>query len=759
VLLEENSNARILIVSDFLGPTEKAEGKVLSSHARNILLGAFLRAGISTEDIALCSIYGDMPYGNRVSNIPKEELQKGVEELKKLILNSQAINLLVPLGTLPLKVLTGLDSIHKQQLSILKSRIEYGGRKVIPLFHPREVLKSYTDSAYLSFGALKIKEEFSSPKISIPERKFLLNPTFEITLQFLDRCLDAEDISVDLETGRGQINTVGFSFSPTEAIAIQVLPDRLGAEKFFLLWNKIRQVCESQVPKVAQNALYEFLWLSRYGIRLNNIIHDTMWCQKFLHPELKAGLDNVGRLSTPFPYWKDDNESWNNIRDWNAHYLYNAKDTTGTHWAYGEQIKDLKAQGTYDLYYGFVQKFFGPITEMCSRGLLIHPERHKAFLEKAERELQNFEQRVNDIFDERFGDRININSPAQLKKALKKLGMILPLGKNSKGEMKETTDKKALVKLKKKHPKEDILDLLIKRSAKQKLISSYLRFGFDDDGRVRYSLNGCATETGRWNSTLDPFGKGFNAQTIPKYVRKLFIAEEGKVLIQVDLAQAESRYVAWEAPEPKLMELIQNGRDIHKYVASRIFNKAEETITHSERQLGKKSGHAANYGVGPRTFSEACLVENGIDISMSEARRIIESYFEIFPGIRRRQKNIRAQVTQHKAITTPLGRKRIFHDRISDGLFREAYAYCPQSTIPDITNYLMLYLWEDEEIEFLLQVHDSLLLQVRKDKVKDVIRKAQDLDAWHPKIELSGGTLRIPVDVEVGNCWGVLDAV
>lgn len=752
MLVEENPNARILVVSDFLGPNEKAERKVLAGYQRDLLLGAFLRAGIPTSDVTLLALYGEMPYGAKVSNVKSEDLEGGIEKLKEL-LRKESYNIIVPLGNLALKVLTGHVSIFKQHLSILKSRIEFGGRKVLPLFHPREVLKSYTDSAYLSFGALRIKEEVNSPKISIPERKFRLNPTFEDTLTFLDRCMTAPDLSVDLETGRGQINTVGFSISPTEAIAIQVLPDRLGDEKFYLLWDKIRQVCESDVPKIAQHALYEFCWLSHYGIRLKNVIHDTMWCQKFLHPELKAGLDNVGRLSTPFPYWKDDNESWNDIRDWNAHFDYNCKDTTGTHWAAREQVKDLKEQGLYDLYYGFVQQFFGPISEMCSRGLLIDRGTHGRFLETAERELKNFDSRINQILQERIKREINVNSGPQLKAGLKSAGIKIPMVKG-----KESTDKKALVKLKKKYPKEEILDLLIKRSSKQKLVSSYLRFKYDNDGRVRYSLNGVATETGRWNSTKDCRKRGFNAQTIPKHVRKIFIAEAGKVLMQIDLKQAESRYVAWEGPEPKLMELINEGRDIHRFVASGIFNKNEAAISFTERQLGKKSGHAANYGVGPRTFAESCLLD-GIDVTEREAGKIIEGYHGVFPGIRRRQKNIRDAVTRKRYLETPLGRRRFFYDRMGDGLFREAYAYAPQSVIPDITNHLMLFLWQDPEIEFLLQVHDSILLQVQESKVSEVASLATDLDLWHPEIQLPGGKLRIPVDVEVGNSWGEMYAV
>lgn len=752
MLLEENPKARILVVSDYLGPHENAEGKALASYPRDLLLGAFLRAGISSEDYALCSIYGDMPFGNKVSNINFEIFAQGVTQLQEHI-NKSKYNLIVPLGSKALKVLTGHDSINKYHLSVLTSGVEFGSRKVIPLIHPRDVMKSYTDSAYISFGALRIKEEASSSSISIPKRIFLLNPTFDDTMEFLDFCLYAPDISVDLETGRGQINTVGFSISPTEAIAINVLPDRLGPDKFYALWDKIRQVCESPVPKIAQNALYEFMWLSRYGIRLENVVHDTMWCQKFLHPELRAGLDNVGRLYTPFPYWKDDNESWNDIRDWNRHYDYNCKDTTGTHWAYREQIKDLKEQELYDLYTGFVQRFFGPITEMCSRGLLVETGTLARYREEAQRKLSAVEAEINKIFLEQTSKTINVGSEKQLKAILKEMGFKIPVSKG-----KESTDRKSLAKLRKKHPKEDVFSLLTQRSGTQKLISSYLSFSLGEDKKLRYGFNGCATETGRWNSTKDAFGNGFNAQTVPKYVRNIFIAEPGKVLMEVDLAQAESRYVAWEAPEPKLMELLNDGRDIHRYVASRIFGKPERDITGSERQLGKKSGHAANYGVGPRTFSESCLLD-GIDISESESRRVIEGYYEVFPGIRKRQADIRRLVSQKRFLQTPLGRKRFFYDRVGDPMFREAYAYCPQSTIPDITNHLMLFLWADTEIEFLLQVHDSLLLQVPQEKINLVAEYSRSLESWHPEIHLAGGKLEIPVDIKVGECWGSLHGI
>jgi DNA polymerase I-like protein with 3'-5' exonuclease and polymerase domains len=208
------------------------------------------------------------------------------------------------------------------------------------------------------------------------------------------------------------------------------------------------------------------------------------------------------------------------------------------------------------------------------------------------------------------------------------------------------------------------------------------------------------------------------------------------------------------------MEMLETGRDVHKYVAAKIFGKHEDMVNKTERQLGKKSGHSANYGVGARTFAEACLTEMNIVLTIPEADRIIKGYYEVFPGITRRQKNIQNEIRRSRTLKTPIGREQTWYGRLDDKMFREAYAYAPQSTIPDITNHLMLFLRDTfEDLEFLIQVHDSLLMQVDEGREFEVIEASRDYKAWHPKIKLAGGELVIPIDAEIGQRWGGLENV
>lgn len=749
--IEQNAILKpVVVVVDKLDIMANAEDVVLSGKHRDLILTKFAQAGLSDEDIGLISMSSDRfePQG------------RDIEELRSFLANSQA-KILCPIGSYSLEMLTGQKSLFDYHCSRLKSLDNKFD--VIPMLEPAYVDIAYRDSAYISVACMKVAELLRDPK-PIPERKFVYAQDFNTAKDYIiNKILRAKEIALDIETGQGTINTMGFAISETEAIAIRTSPEIYTPEEHYALWRLIANVCESSQPKICQNFIYETLFLSAYGIELKNVVFDTMWAMKLLHPEFEKGLHNVGRIYTPFPFWKKDGDEWNNVKHWIKHLDYNCKDTTGTFAAYRNMLKALKARGLYDFYFNYLAKFKPCIVEMCSRGLEIDREKHLNLLTSTKLKAELSHETIQREFRARLGREVNPRSPAQLKKALTELGFKLPTKRNKDGNSKESADKKSLVKLYKKHPTEVILGSLMELSAQNKQISSYLDFTFDQrTNKIHYTLDGHGTETGRWSGYNDPWGRGFNPQTVPGNIKKIFRAPEGRFFVEIDLAQAESRYVAWESPEPVLMQMLQEGRDVHKYVASKIFNINENVVTKMQRQLGKKSGHSANYGVGPRTFAEACLVEMNISLTENEARRIIYGYYEVFPGVARRQKAIQAEIRKTKTLRTPLGRERVFYDRIGDDLFREAYAYAPQSTIPDITNHLMLFLRKTFSSDVLWlhnQVHDSLLLSVPKGYETEIAEAARDYASWHPSIKLAGGTLVIPVEVEYGSHWKPMENV
>lgn len=673
-------------------------------------------------------------------------------------------SVVLALGERCLQATTGKQGIDKWQASILGS--------IIPCYDIRRLNKEFSLQVWISLSCQKAAQLFKEGK---KEQKYVfhLNPPLEETLALLrGPYSSAQNLSVDIETGRGQINTVGFALSPNEGIAINVLPDRLGGSAYFELWSAIRDLVSGDQGKILQNFIYEDQYFSRYGVRLRNVIHDTMVCQKFLWPELEMGLHASGRLYADLPYWKDDGKNWNDIRDWRAHYEYNCKDTVGTYQVFLGQQKDLHSRGLTEFHQQYLTRLYAAVSEMCARGIPLSVTRLNSLRSSV---LADYEGALGLFQSSPGAQGVNPKSPKQLLTHLKSKGYAVPKRYDSKTKSyKESTDEKSLKKLRLKHPEDSSLDQLLKLSKLGKALSSYLNFTYDADCRMRYSLNVCGTETGRWSGGTDPWDHGVNPQTVPAgnkgiNIRSVFEAPTGREFLEIDLRQAESRFVAYDSADLNLIQTLEDpGRDIHWEVALKILEslgKNAQTLSPAEkkfwRQLGKKSGHGANYSMKEQTFIDSCLGEMNIILSKAEATKILEAYHELYPGIRRWHKSLRDELCQLRMLKTPLGRERYFYGRMDEATFREAYAYRPQSTIPDVMNHLMLHLMKLREagrLEFslLLQCHDSILMELPEGTSVSIKKEAELLRNWHPRIMLAGGELLIPVEAKCGKIWGDL---
>lgn len=240
-----------------------------------------------------------------------------------------------------------------------------------------------------------------------------------------------------------------------------------------------------------------------------------------------------------------------------------------------------------------------------------------------------------------------------------------------------------------------------------------------------------------------------------------------RIFIQVDLKQAESRFVAYDACDTNLIECLEDPtRDIHSEVAAQIFECPIEQVLSekaagddSKRQLGKKSGHGANYGMAATTFMNSCLKELDLVITKDFAAKTLEAYHVLFPQIRPWHQSLRTEVYNTRKLTNPLGRVRYFYGRMDDSTYREAYAYRPQSTVPDVVNHLILKLGDARregilDFWFHLQVHDSVVVSCNKKYLDRIAKFCLDTSLWHPEIVLKAGRLVIPTSVEYSACLG-----
>lgn len=748
-------SARLCILVDYPRASAIAKGVPLGDWELRLLEDKLRKAGIRATDVRIECLLES----------PRDSKERAFASFITKAANLPKCTTLVTLGESSLLVTSGHSNLDKWHCSPLDAVPELSIRKVMPTFHPQRIVQEAARGFWMDLALSKAAQELYKKEWVRKDYAFKINPPLEESLHILEGLRDKPELSVDIETGRSQINTMGFAWTERDAVAINVLPGNYSAKNYYELWRRIAVLLQGPAKKIMQNGIYEQMYLSMYGIPIENYYHDTMWCQKFLYPEMEKGLAAVGRVFTNEPFWKDEGKTvatsggkkdWGNIRDWTSHYIYNCKDTSGTYEGYRNQVAALHERGLWEIWDTFIRKFAEPLSEMCLRGLPISEEKRRVSHDRIADEIG---QLIASLTEE-----INPRSPKQKLELFKGKGYKIPKIRDAKTKAwKESTNELSLKKMRLKYPSDTDLKALIELSGKQKALSAYVDCTYDEDDRIRYMFDGHGTETGRFSSSSDHRGRGFNVQTIPKYAKKFieWPEESGRIFINCDLKQAESRFVAYDAADSDLITMLEDPtKDIHKYVAAEIFKKAEADVVDSERQLGKKSGHGANYAMAATTFMESCLKEMDLVLSKKEAQNVLDSYHRLFPGIQMWHKSLRDEVRVARKLSTPMGRERYFYGRMDDNLFRESYAYRPQSTVPDITNCLMLGLWqarEDKKLPdfwFHAQVHDSILVSALESEAAPIIAYMLDIEPWHPEIILRAGRLKIPTSVEVGRNLG-----
>lgn len=234
------------------------------------------------------------------------------------------------------------------------------------------------------------------------------------------------------------------------------------------------------------------------------------------------------------------------------------------------------------------------------------------------------------------------------------------------------------------------------------------------------------------------------AKTAPlPNIRKLFLPDEGYTIIDCDLAQADAQVVAWEADDNELKAIFRDpDADLHDENAKTIFG----TTNKRNRQLAKGGVHATNYGAKAPTLAKA------LGVTVREAEHFQRTWFSAHPGIRQWHTRIEMDLAQRRMVTNKFGNFRYYFDRIEQ-LLPQALAWIPQSTVALVINRGLVNVdREVPEVQPLMQVHDSLVMQC----------KTVDLEATLPKLKTAleitvpyDDPLIIPVGIDVSTMsWG-----
>lgn len=518
----------------------------------------------------------------------------------KIHLTSKGITSVFTTSPALLKIL-----LHKQAEKKAPSLDSYAGSLfkrdgieiliIPPLFHLIKVsYGSHLLSHYLS--------KLISPQDWIQETEFnwdIFTPT-NVT-EIFERYRGAYAIAIDIETYKENlaIRCVGYTalFVDTVAGTISSHSYVIPCDSSFnLTW--IRKFNELPAPKIFQNGKYDLAYLSRYNAVPVNYLWDTATAFHCWYSELPKDLAFLNSYCIRNSmYWKD----LANTQDLHEYYLYNARDTHATANVWMAQMLKMPSYAVEN----YKSEF--PLLFPCHLAEMTGLKRDMPRLKEAQAEFTNRISAASVSLDKMVGvSNFNTNSPVQMKALLKILGC---------GDL-ESTDEKNLKKASFRHPLiARILDLVLDIRGYRKLVSTYLVEGKELNGRILYALNPHGTDTGRLASKEHHFWCGLQIQNIPrgKEVKQTLVADEGYLLYEVDLEQAESRDTAFISGDENLQRAVSCGKDFHSTNASAFFGVPYESIYSDAkgktldkplRDLAKRVNHGANYNMGANVLVE-----------------------------------------------------------------------------------------------------------------------------------------------------------
>ena len=384
------------------------------------------------------------------------------------------------------------------------------------------------------------------------------------------------------------------------------------------------------------------------------------------------------------------------------------------------------------------------------RGVLMDSE----FLEKFSRDLAGKLAKLEGEIYKSAGLTFNINSPRQLAEVLfEKLKLSVPKARKTPSGARSTREEE-LLKLREAHP---VVRDILKYRELFKLKSTYLdalsRLA-DEGGRVHTTFLQTGTQTGRLSSA-EP-----NLQNIPirselgREVRKAFLASPGFSLVSFDYSQIELRIAAILSGDEKMSRAFREGKDIHAVTAAEVFNVRESMVTPAMRRDAKVINFGILYGMGVNALAQS------MEVPRERAEAFWEEYFRDFAGVADWIEKIKKEVRRQGYVQTLFGRRRYLPEIYSSAEYiqkeaeRMAVNAPIQGTAADIAKLAMIRAQKFIDENFvldayqLLQIHDELLFEVKKERIKDFVPGVRKI--------LEGiyeGEIVLTAEAKVGDNW------
>ena len=585
------------------------------------------------------------------------------------------------------------------------------------------------------------------------ERKELL----AILLAQTQVCFDTETTSI--EALHADLVGMSFSYKEREGFYVAVPKDFNDAKKIV---EEFRPFFESTtIEKIAHNIKYDIQVLNRYGMDVLAPTFDTMIAHYLINPEAKQSMDFLAEFYLSYKPVSIETligkkgKGQGNMGDLAPEEIsdYACEDADITFQLKQIFEPEIQKEHLKELFYNMEMPLVEVLKSMEKEGIAIDVPGLHTFSIEIEKTILELEASIKEIAEMDF----NIDSPKQLGEVLfEKMKISSKAKKTKTGQY--ATGEEVLVKHEKDHA---IIPMILQYRQLRKLKSTYVdplpTLCDPVDGRIHTHFMQTVTATGRLSSN-NP-----NLQNIPvrtengKEIRRAFVSR-GKdfQLMAVDYSQIELRIIAALSEDPTMIAAFQSRQDIHSATAAKVFHVSIDEVTRDQRSAAK----AVNFGIiyGQSAFG---LAQN-LNISRTEAKGIIDSYFAEYATIKAYMDNTVNLARENGYVETIMKRRRYLPDINSANAIVRGFAErnavnAPiQGSAADIVKLAMVAVHREMQkanlkSKMILQVHDELVFDVHESEVeemKSVVKEAME----------NAVNLVVPMEVEMKLAGNWLDA-
>jgi len=503
---------------------------------------------------------------------------------------------------------------------------------------------------------------------------------------------------------------------------------------------------EPEQTVIFHNAKFDLLKLQQNALHLPPVWEDTMIASHLLDETGEHGLKPLAKehLGIDDPMTFEDADRMRLI-DPAIFEEYTRNDARYTYRLWPKFEREIERQGLRQVYE--LEKAVVPVVmAMEGAGMRIDLSRMAEMTEAVKAELDRIESEIY----EHAGCKFNVGSPQKTATILYEK-LRLPCTKET-GTGKASVDKESLEEIRGYHP---AVDAILRYREIDKLAGTFLDVlpdHADEAGRIHPTFKQNGPTSGRF-SCSDP-----NVQQIPsrselgKKLRKMFVADEGNVLVCADWSQMEMRILAQYSKDPLLVEAYTSAdeKDLHTLTASKMFNKAEADVTKTERSIAKMINFGIVYGLTPIGLFNR-LKPQGVNVTQEQCEQFIADYFRTYAGVKKFLSQVETTVRDRGYVLSVFKRRRRVSGRTAREI-RQAQNFVIQGTAADIAKSALVRLHAvlPDGARLIAMIHDEFIVECRTDQGEEVRQLMVEM------MQKTPDKFAIPllVDAKIGANWG-----